>query len=75
MLRQSEIYPDCRTPIMCNSECTVDLISQPLEDLCAQPSSRQPRHTRLCGMLFGVLLDARAIIADLQNRTATWERL
>jgi hypothetical protein len=37
MLRQSENPLNYRTPILYGSECTIDLITQSLEDLRAEP--------------------------------------
>jgi hypothetical protein len=33
MLSSRKIYPDCRTVVICNGECPVDLISQPPKNL------------------------------------------
>jgi hypothetical protein len=56
---------------MCDGEHSVDLVSQSLKDLLAQSLRRQRRYARLYRVLFLVVLDARAIIADLQHHTAT----
>ena len=35
VLSSRKIYPDCRTVVICNGECPVDLISQPPKNLRA----------------------------------------